>query len=436
MRVFAEKLTPRIKYAVQLLFRDVLRAEGVMLTDDFESFESYAGPRLIYGRKKIEGVPSIFNVELLLERDIAEQDVNVSKNADGIPTFFHTSSQSALTFDVFAASFYLVSRYEEYLPHISDQHDRYPAEESLAFQNDFLQLPVVNHWARMLKKVLEESHPDWSLPGTSYKYTSTTDVDNLYAYIGKGGFRTIGGFAKDIQTLQFGNALHRMRCLLGLARDPYDTFDLQRSLLEKYDVPGIYFMLFSEFGEFDRNVPMYSRKLHEAVRAFNDFFPVGIHPSYGSHASHKVLEKEIRGLEDALRMPVTRSRQHFLKLTMPQTFRELVDFGIREDYTMGYAGQLGFRAGICTPYKFYDLELEVELDLTMYPFAMMDGTLIYYQRVPARQAMDHFKPIIDAVKAVDGHLISVWHNRIFSEASPEWKGWNAVYEDLLEYAKP
>ncbi|TNE31105.1 MAG: hypothetical protein EP346_01905 [Bacteroidetes bacterium] len=435
MRVYAEVITPRVRYAILLLLRDVLKAQGVTITDNWSDFEAYEGPRLIYGRAKLEDVPSIFNVELLQEKDISEQDINVSKREDGLPYFFQTSSQSALPFDVFAASFYLVSRYEEYLPHISDQHDRYPATESLAYQHGFLQKPVVNHWALWLKDVLQASHSGWQFSGTKYTYTSSIDVDNLYAYKGKGGFRTIGGFAKDFASFDFSNALKRARSILGLMKDPYDTFELQRQLVEKHRVPALYFMLFSEFGEYDRNIPMYSRRLHEVVRSINDFYPVGIHPSYGSHKSHRVLQKEIRGLEEALRMPVKRSRQHFLKLTMPQTFRDLVDFGIEEDYTMGYAGELGFRAGICTPYPFYDLEMEVELKLTMYPFAMMDGTLIYYQNIPASEAMDHFKPIVDAVKEVDGHLISVWHNRIFSEASPEWEGWNDLYDNLLSYAK-
>ncbi|KAB2808061.1 polysaccharide deacetylase family protein [Phaeocystidibacter luteus] len=433
MRVYVDKLTPRVAYAINLVLRDTLLVEGIRITDKWEAFSEFEGPRLIYGRKKLEGVPSIFNVELLFEKDISEQDLNVHFEEDGLPYFFATSNQSFVPFDIFAASFYLVSRYEEYLPNISDVHDRYPHEESLAHQHGFLQKPVVNHWALQLKRKLLEADPRWEFEERTFKYTSTVDVDNLYAYKGKGGFRTLGGFAKDISQLDFKNAFRRARVLFGLKRDPYDTFEFQRDLAQQYGVSAIYFMLFSEFGEYDRNVPMYSRRLHEAVRAINDFFPVGIHPSYGSHASPKVLEREIKGLEDALRMPVKRSRQHFLKMKMPETFRQLLDFGIEEDYTMGYAGELGFRASICTPYRLYDLEMETELGLKMFPFAAMDGTLIYYKNVDAKDAFEYIQPLVDEVKAVNGHLITVWHNRIFSEAASEWRGWNDVYVKLLKY---
>jgi hypothetical protein len=43
-----------------------------------------------------------------------------------------------LPFDPLAATFYLVSRYEEYLPFIPDEHGRFPAKQSFAFSNGFL----------------------------------------------------------------------------------------------------------------------------------------------------------------------------------------------------------------------------------------------------------------------------------------------------------
>ena len=58
-------------------------------------------------------------------------------------------------FDIFGAAFYLISRYEEYLPHTKDNHHRYLAYQSLAYQQHFLELPLVNIWAVELKKVIE-----------------------------------------------------------------------------------------------------------------------------------------------------------------------------------------------------------------------------------------------------------------------------------------
>lgn len=436
MRVYTERITPRVQYSIQHLLREVLLAEGVRITDQWESFEAYEGPKLIYGRKQLEGVPSIFNVELLLEKDLYEQEISIQRDEHGLPYFFTTGGLSAMPFDVFAASFYLVSRYEEYLPHISDVHDRFPAEESLAYKHEFLQIPVVDHWALQLKEVLLQSDNRWDFGERKYRYFPTIDVDNLFAYQGKGGFRTLGGFAKDFYQFDFKNAFNRFRTLMGFKKDPYDTFDYQRELFLEHGLTAKYFILFSEFGEFDRNVPMFSRRLHESVRAFNDFFDVGIHPSYGSHESVKKLEREIRGLEEALRSPVKESRQHFLKLRMPETFRRIADLGITDDYTMGYASELGFRAGTCTPFTFYDLEMETALPLKMHPFAMMDGTLIYYQNVKAEDAWELISPLIDQVKSVQGEMITVWHNRIFSESEPEWRGWNAILKTILNYAKP
>jgi len=47
-------------------------------------------------------------------------------------------------------------------------------------------------------------------------------------------------------------------------------------------------------------------------------------------------------------------------------------------------------------------------------------------------AMKQWVPV---VKAVGGTLISVWHNRTFSEFEPQWKGWAEVYKSFIDAAK-
>ena len=92
--------------------------------------------------------------------------------------------------------------------------------------------------------------------------------------------------------------------------------------------------------------------MHEQVRGMNDFTEVGIHPSYESNADSKRVEFELRHLEDALRTPVTKSRQHFLKMRLPDTIRHLAELGITDEYSMGYASESGFRAGLACPFTF------------------------------------------------------------------------------------
>src|SRR5690606_16885198 len=133
-------------------------------------------------------------------------------------------------------------------------------------------------------------------------------------------------------------------------------------------------------------------------------------------------------------MDVTKSRQHFLKLSFPETYRNLIDLEITDDYSMGFAAESGFRAGICTPFRFYDLELETETPLIVHPFAFMDGTYIYYKKMRAEDAWNEISQYIEVYKKYGGEFTPIWHNRIFSEREPEWKGWNHVFEEMVKAA--
>ena len=80
-----------------------------------------------------------------------------------------------------------------------------------------------------------------------------------------------------------------------------------------------------------------------------------MHPSYFSLKDAAILKKEKLRLENIINTPVTFSRQHYLRLSIPETYQNLIDLDIEEDYTMGYAKTVGFRASTCTPFYFYDL---------------------------------------------------------------------------------
>src|SRR5205814_2896242 len=113
----------------------------------------------------------------------------------------------------------------------------------------------------------------------------------------------------------------------------------------------------------DKNTPVESKKLQSLIKNLGDYAEVGIHPSYGSNSKEGQLKKEIDRLSKILHKDVHKGRQHFLKLSLPETYRNLIELDITEDYTMGYAFQPGFRASICMPFNFYDLDNEIETKL-------------------------------------------------------------------------
>lgn len=429
--IYTHKITHRNKYIFNLIFKDMIGIDFT-LTTDVEEFKRYDGAKLSYTHNPIADELFFISRHLLFETGINEQNISVFEY-DTHKVFFATGKASALPFDIFSASFYLVSRYEEYLPHIRDIHDRFDAKDSVAFVNGFLEKPVVNTWALLIKGLIQKKYPNLFFPETKFEFISTLDIDNAYAYREKGFTRSVGGYLKSISEGNFSDIAERTRVLMGTEKDPYDTYDFQLEILKKYKFKSIYFFLLGDYGPNDKNLPIESIKFQSLIKMLADYAQVGIHPSYGSNSSKSQLKKEINRLSYVLHRDVTKSRQHFLKLTMPETYRNLIDLDITDDYTMGYAFQVGFRASICTPFNFYDLDTELETKLKIHPFAVMEGTLKYHMKLRPSEGLEKIKSLIDEVRAVNGVFISLWHNDTVNDRKI-WKGWKAVYEAMVIYA--
>lgn len=127
------------------------------------------------------------------------------------------------------------------------------------------------------------------------------------------------------------------------------------------------------------------------------------------------------------------SRQHFLKLRFPETYRRLLAVGIREDWTMGYAEETGFRASIATPFRWFDVEKNEETPLIIHPFQAMDVTLKQYLQLTPEAATERLRTLIHTTQQVGGTFTTLWHNDNLAEID-DWKGWRAVYEQLLKNA--
>lgn len=429
MLIFTPEITSRTEYTFDLIF-DIIWGVEYKLTDDLEYFNNYNGPKINYSSKKYNDEFFIKRHGLLEEEGVSFQEINFVNWKD-LPVFYQNSDEK-IPFDVFSATFFLVSRYEEYLPHIRDHYNRFTAKESLAYKYDFLERPLVNLWLKQCKNILQSQFHELSFPQKKFSYQSTIDVDNAYYFLEKGFVRTTASFFKSAFEMDKEMIKKRKDVLLGKEQDPYDTFEIQLSLNEKYNVDVVYFILLADYGLNDKNCSVHSRKFQLLIKHLSDHAKLGIHPSFASNTSFETFAKEKKRLENIIKKEVELSRQHFLKLDLPKTYRNLIELSVKDDYTMGYASLPGFRASICTPFYFYDLELEKMTSLKVHPFAVMDATFKYYLKTSPVQAYEIIKKIVDDVRLVDGHLISLWHNETWSEYK-EWKGWSSLYEKMLEY---
>ncbi|MCP4441954.1 MAG: hypothetical protein GY810_23850 [Aureispira sp.] len=424
-------IQPRIRYVFELVLGDLLLFDNIIFTEVLDDFISSEELKINYSQYYIDNIPFVVPSGLLSEEGVQTQDL-VFETYRTLPyAFGQEKAKASLPFDLFSFLFYLVSRYEEYLPFEADEHGRFTALRSIAYQQGFLHLPVVDLWTLELKKILLEHYPNLKLPEQQYQFTPTYDIDYAYAFKYKSAWRQTGAFFRSLLKGDGEDLKLRLGTFLHLRKDPFYTFGYMLDLDKRFDLNPIYFLHIGDNGPYDKNI-RYTSKGYKGMVEFllSAKVPIGIHPSYESNRNFKKVEEEILRLSNYTKQSITKSRQHYVKVHQPQTYQNLIKLGIKEDYSMGYANQNGFRASIARPFKWYDLEKEQATELIVYPFQLMDVTFKNYQEVSLSDIPKQAQPIIDATKQVKGHLICTWHNSSFCEHWT-WKGWSAMYEELL-----
>src|ERR1035437_426566 len=430
--IYTPVINNRINYIFKLILGRILGVE-YSVTAQYDEWLAYDGPRFCYA-PQYEGDELFFaQPSLLLNTGTKKLHIDPVM-FEGIKAFFPvTHPKSLFPFDPFAASFYLVSRYEEYLPLIRDIHGRFPASESLALRYGFLQKPVINIWAARIAQLLQERFPELKFSKRHFNMIPTIDIDAAYSIKNKGFVRMMGGLIKSLYSKDNEGVKKRFRVLMGMEKDPFDSFEFQLEIQKKYNFRPIYFVLMADYGTYDKSIPFQNKPFRDIVKLLADYADVGIHTSYVSNDEPELLKTEVQRLSELLNREIQRSRQHFLRLEIPATYHNLLSLDIYNDYTMGYASQPGFRAGICDPFPFYDLDMEIETPLIIHPFMVMDGTLADYLRLSPDEAYEYIRQLIDEVKAVDGTFMSLWHNESLG-GQGKWEGWPEIYENMIKYA--
>ncbi|WP_423130349.1 polysaccharide deacetylase family protein [Gaoshiqia sp. Z1-71] len=430
--VFTTEITNRLRYIFELYFEELLQVE-LNLTTNRDVFEQAKGVRLNYSDQDFQS--GQFNLKphkLLFQKGLAYQNLSVV-SCDENWCFFPASSDSFLSFDPFAAGFFLVSRYEEYLERQFGKHRKYPHRHSILYRNQLLQKPVVNQWAQMIARKIRERVPEFPARLPAFDFLTTIDVDHAWAFKNNCWRRRTGAALMTLLSGNYRRIKERFRVLYGKEKDPFDTYDYIRQVYAGRNEYLHFFFLLGKPGKYDGNISPENENLRQLVRELSKTYKLGIHPSYRSSRKKKELLREIETLEDITGKPVVASRQHFLKLELPATYRRLIKAGIQTDYTMGYPDCPGFRAGIASPFYFYDLKQETITSLRIVPFQVMDICLKDDLKLTPSQAGSEIEKIMLEIKKSGGSFISLWHNESLSDQGT-WNGWRMVFEQMTELA--
>ncbi|MEL7341777.1 MAG: polysaccharide deacetylase family protein, partial [Bacteroidota bacterium] len=352
----------------------------------------------------------------------------------GLPYLFYyaTSGKSyKLPYDLFSAVFYLLTDYEKY---VEAHYDRYGRYEPTAYPSRDWQLadrPLVHLYCEQLWGLLIEAFGEAALPkrkARKFETQFTFDIDFPWKYRYKGFKVAAGGMFKDLVKGEWGRFAERLKTHIS-RRDPNDTF----ALIYQHFSPEQtrFFFLIDRTSVHDSRFtyehPQYGALIREiAAKGYE----IGVHPSFESYLDYNVLAHEQWALSQLTGQEIRRSRQHFLRYRLPETYRHLIKLGIREEYSSCLFQTGGFPSGMALPYPWFDLLANQETELMIQPTHLMDRTLQQYLDLNPEAAAERYTAIRDATREVGGQFRVLLHNDVLSE-SEEWRGWRDL---VLQWA--
>lgn len=423
--VYTPHITPRFEYVIRFL----LGAEA-LLTHDRSSYETFHGHAINYSANSIRSDEVHIVPEGLLHETGLRKEPPTVGTWDELPVLFPHEGGD-MPFDLLAAIFYLLSRYEEYVDDRKDVHGRFNVQHSIAFQYDFLDRPLIDEWVRKC-----EAQNGWSIPHWLVQEGGLLqpqyDIDIAYRYRGHSPFRNIAGFFKDMLGGDVQAVQERALVYNGKRPDPYDVYDWLDALHEQYSLRPIYFFLVAEKrNRPDLNLDPHTRSMHELIASHAKKYTIALHPSAQSNEDKTLLLREKQLLSFQAQTPIHISRQHFLKMQLPDTYARLTEIGITEDHSMAYGSHNGFRASTTRSFQWYDLQQERTGSLRIHPFCYMDSTAIFHERLNAEMALERMEMLLQSVKAVHGVFRFVMHNH-FLAMDAKGAIWRDVYTRFLE----
>ena len=421
VKVFVHKITPRVSYVFDYIFNQILKTPYTLVLFTGDKGVSPNDKRILFYLTDFSGFEHFEGLKIKSSGYLNSEDIQHPRLPSSCP-HFDLVGNSIIEEDILSLLFYILTRAEEYLPSVQlDKYGRYLASNSILSNWGVLDKPIVDIWLNKIA-VFFDVNISTNYP---YKAIPTIDVDTGYKHLYKGFVRSVGGLVK-LFFKDFRIFFERSMVLLRFNKDPFDIYTSLLPKLKTYYPELVVFVLNAKRGRFDSGLPIGGGGIKKIVSALQKCaISIGIHPSYASNTNEAVFKAEIENLRN-LTTNVPCSRQHFLKLHLPESYYRLTEVGINHDYSMAYPDTIGFRAGTCRPFVFFDVQQNVGLDLTVHSAAFMDGYFFQYAQVDREQALTTVIKFKETVEEIGGDFISIWHESTVAPSS----SWSALFNTL------
>lgn len=420
--IYTTKTSARQAYIFDEIFHHRLGMD-YKCTQDMELYlQSENAIRINYSNTNCPGL-QISPSGLLYETGI-NNEFKPTVTHLGEDAVLFSNQKCSFGYDIFSMAFWLLSRYEEYQPFAADAHGRFEAPQSLLYENGIYTKPILDIALNQFYKKLGLTTPN------KYAVYPTIDIDIAYKHKGKPLAIWLIGLAKMLLAGDVQNSSERIRVLFG-EKDPWDTYGYLISKLKPFAQQCRFFIQVGSRSRYDKPVKITNPSFAKTVKQLNATFELGLHPNYKNGNTQQGIESQKAELEHYLGKPVIRSRQHFLRLQVPNTWEWLYAHGIQHDYTMGYSGYTGFRAGTGHAFRFYNINKEETYPITIHPFSLMDVSLKNGMGLSKSSAIAEIRRLKEICTIHSVPFCFIFHNESVGNEGA-WAGYKELFELCLK----
>ncbi|MEI8204185.1 MAG: polysaccharide deacetylase family protein [Bacteroidota bacterium] len=346
-----------------------------------------------------------------------------------------------LPIDIFGSTYFMLVRYEELVKKERDNHDRFPATASLAYQEGFLDRPIIDEYVEILMSAIQRLWPHIHRKQISNKQYVTCDVDSPYE-VEFSKYAMLRGIAADVlkrrnPQLALKNFKPRWRAFCGnFNGDPHwENINWMMDVNEKAGNRVAFYFIAEHTHPYDARYRMDESGIRQLLHRINSRgHEIGLHPSYSTYLSPEQMQREAEILRSTLHhenisYAELGGRQHYLRWRSPQTARNWEGSGMSYDSTLTYADCPGFRCGTSRDYTMFDLIERKVMKLKQRPLVMMEGSIIADQYMAmgyTDEALKYMQTLKNNALSIGGQFTFLWHNSYFHVPEARY-----IYENLI-----
>ena len=410
--IYCNKTTPRIEYTFNHIFKLILN-KNFSITNSKLEFNDFLGYKFSYARTPISEELFFQSNGLLEQRGLDNYEVKIFE-WENVKCFFKVGSKSAIPFDIFSAIFFLLSRYEEYMPHTDNKIGQFNYTESIAYRKEFLEVPLVDVWIEKLISLIENKIKlKCKVVSNNQVKSIIISCANPYKYLNKYPFKSFMIWFKNLIKLNLWEVIEHFFVFLRIKVDPWEIDDYVKKILLASNKEILFFFSFSSESFFKNETPKTNENFRKYIKEVSDIFEIGFLPSNNALKNLKTLELESLNISNLVHIKIVKVLcQDGLK-KISQDYKNSLSLDNANDFSMGYIDAFGYRASTCSSFFFYDLSNETKTNLLLTPFVAHFKLI---EKTSLSEAIDKIQKFNEIAKKYCGSFPIILNNEIFENS--------------------